>query len=108
MTNVQTSIDERGRHRAYEFATEIPLGLLVEIPNGGGYWSTFLSGRDDALSGPFATVKAGRLELGRWADRHPEEMAGLHRALIAARLRATSPEPLDDEPAAPVLQGAML
>lgn len=105
MTRVESDMVTAGRHRAYEFASQVPLGLICELPNGAGWWSSFLSGRDDAISAPFKTIEAARVELGRWADRNPAEMARLHRELIAARARATSPEPV--EMPAPV-QGGML
>ena len=104
MTYVIEKRIRAGYYRAYEMATGVELGVIQQLPNGAGWQSSWLGGGQGIAVLP--TLEAVRVELGLWCDRNPDRMGFLHRALLAARDRATSPEPVSPAPVRE-LQGAM-
>lgn len=104
MTYVIAKRVRAGYYRAYEMAAGVELGTVQQLPNGQGWQSSWLCGGLGVAVLP--TLAGVCIELGLWCDRNPDRMGWLHRALLAARDRATSPEPQEPAPVRE-LQGAM-
>lgn len=104
MTYVIAKRVRAGYYRAHELATGVQLGTIQHLPNGQGWQSSWLCGGEGIAVLP--TLDGVCVELGLWCDRNPDRMGFLHRAILAARMRATSPEPQEPAPERE-LQGVM-
>ena len=103
---VELRMQSAERWRAREANTGVDLGLVVRLENEKVWYVAYLARPDrDGLS-RLATLEAVRLELERYCRANPDEIDAGYRAILAARGRATSPEPV--EMPAPELQGVML
>lgn len=80
----------------------VDLGLVQRDREGSPWHVAFLMGKNAICR--HTTLDGVRLELERYCKANPDEVDDLVRGILAARERATSPEP--QEPA-PELQGAM-
>jgi len=104
MTLVIETRVRAGFYRAHELATGVQLGTIQVLPGGQGWQSSWLGGREGIAV--HRTLEGVLCELGLWCDRNPDRMGFLHRDILAARSRATSPEPVEPAPVRE-MQGAM-
>lgn len=103
---VAMRMENAGRWRFRERFTGIDLGRACWDQNERMWHIAWLMNPAREGISRLPTLDGVALELERWCNTNPDEVSRLHRALLAARDRATSPEPVSPAPVRD-LQGAM-